>query len=182
MATYIINAASGTPGSPWATEGTGAQSFKQLFDDITQSDGDIVEVYDNAEIDDTAGQSSITKDITIRSHSSNTSKPIVKLNNTGRLFTFSPGATGVFKVQQIRMYKDGPSADSEFLYLGSGAFSSPEISECEFWVDDPASKGSQLHAIWWDKNSSFSGLFTIKKNRVVGLRRAIYYQEQTQTA
>jgi hypothetical protein len=169
MATYVINAASSSPGSPWGTESTGAQTFKQLLDDITQADGDIIEVYDNAEIDDSAAKiPNITKDVTIRSYSENTGKPTVKIINNDVGFQFSAaGVSGNPKIHQIKMYKAGPSASGAFVKFNAGSFSSPEITENEMWASNTTSRGSSLVGVLIEvSTATFSGQLKIERNEI----------------
>jgi len=165
MPTYFVNTA-GSDTFPYDTEGKGATTFKNLFDNITQANGDIIEVIDGAEIDDSGALiPDITKEIIIRSYSGNTEKPIIKIYNTNYGFKLQ-GASGSPKIQQLKIYKAGPSAGSNFIKIDSGSYISPEITENEMWIANTTGMTSPVGVFIEVSTTTFSGQLKIEKNEI----------------
>jgi len=89
---------------------------------------------------------------------------VQKIINDNRGFRFQ-GASGSPKIHQLKIYKAGPSASSEFIRFNTGSYSSPEITENEIWTVNPT--GKSCVGIFVEVNtSSFSGQLKIEKNNI----------------
>lgn len=174
MATYFVNA-NGSETSPFDTELKGANTLKYLVDNAPGGlqSGDIVEVTDDAVIDDSGSSVSIPG-LILRSHSGNTSKPTIKVSNSQKLLEFTSNGTSP-TVQSIKFYKDGPSASNGFLDFEAQAFSNIEVSNCEFKVNDPSSINANCQALFLKFGISVSGTATIKKNKFDNVYNGIHY-------
>jgi len=139
---YFVNPL-GSSTSPYETRAKGATNFKTLLDNITQASGNIIEVCDGGEIDDTAVViPNITVQMVIRSHSGNSSKPIMKIrpNDTGLGLI-----TGAWQVQilNIIMKKYG-TPSSSWITWNPGTSQLLRVEGCEFWGENPSSSPNAI--------------------------------------
>jgi|GEM_PF-5902077 len=143
--TFFVNAL-GSATYPFDTPAKGATSISNLLSSISQEDGDIYELTDDAEIDNSTTTISIRKSITIRSYSGNTENAVVKLQNAGLGINISSDPTiDTIKFQNIKFYKPGPNAVAAFFIKGgtsTNALNNLEISGCECYVVDTTNNNS----------------------------------------
>lgn len=173
MAIYFVNPTSSSPGSGYLTKNTGAHTIKDLLDNITQADGDIIELTDDAEIDDSAAAiPDFTKGVTVRSYSGNTVKATVKILNSNGRFCGSATIDGL-KFQNFKTYKAGPDATGAFFYKGPGVKTNYEISDVECYVVNTTNNG----AYFYEGNGGVSADFTgalIQNNIIHDLNKGFW--------
>jgi len=134
MPTYFVNPL-GSNTAPYDTRAKGATTFKGLLDNIVQADGDICEVCDGGEIDDTAVViPNWTKKWIIRSHSENLSKPIVKTAPGDTGFGFVLGADEM-EVYNIVTKKYG-TPTSQWIAYNPSSLQKLIVKGCEFWGEN----------------------------------------------
>lgn len=170
MAVYFVNA-NGSETSPFDTPAKGANTIEHLIDGVavTLLSGDIIEVTDDAEIDDSGMLSFINIDVPIivRGYVENTNKPIIKVSTATVLF----GIDAAILVQGIRFYKTGSITTSVVFEIGTIA-NGCEISNCEF-DGGGATDNHAIIQVVEAKNSKFTTAPKIIGNKFKNCKSAI---------
>ena len=164
MAIHWVDASGGSPG--------GYTNFNNLKGGVSFQDGDIIDVVDNGEIDDSSiSKFTVSVDITIRSWSGNTNRPTIKLPN-GMGFVNFAKTNGNLLFQNLKMYKPGPTAGGTFININTTTGATFEISGCEFLVVDPTSVDNSCIGIYTNVDY-FTVSCTIERNRFKGVYSAV---------
>ena len=127
MAEYFVNAL-GSETSPYDTRAKGMNTVKGLADDIGAfSDGDIISITDDDEIDDSVSASIQTdKSITLRSALDNTIMPTWNLNGAVENLVFTNGSPKIYGLKMRLPATPGLPVIS-FKSGNGGSIVSPEI-------------------------------------------------------
>lgn len=170
MATYFLNA-NGSETSPYDTPAKGANTIKTLLDNITQGDGDIIEVTDDGIIDDSGAAIPVfTKQMTIRSYSQNTSKPTIQLITNNYGIVFSTGAN-IITVTDLIFYKAGNGQSTWIVYQPT-SFNTLIITGCEFISELAATSSGE--GIKVDTPATFSNECRLENNKFINLYKGIF--------